>query len=148
MEAPMRFVVVASALLLALPVFALAGPASDAHPIASARYSVVVDGEQALGYLAYPTDITPTTLLVFGHGCCGKPDQSGFVDAYASAYGAVVVAMDYRGPGGWDVMKGAADLVAATRDLQARFPITHTVLWGISMGGETTGMAVAQAPTR
>lgn len=111
------------------------------------RYAITVDGETALGWLGYPAAGTPTTLLVFGHGCCGKPDQSGFVRGYADAYGAVVVAMDYRGPGRWDVMKGHRDLIAATEDLQARFPaISRTVLWGISMGGETTGMAVAARP--
>ena len=111
------------------------------------RYSITVDGETALGWLGYPASATPTTLLVFGHGCCGKPDQSGMVSGYADAYGAVVVAMDYRGPGRWDVMKGHRDLIAATEDLKARFPtIGRTVIWGISMGGETTGMAVAARP--
>lgn len=136
----MRAIVLASALLLALP---LLPPASASH-VAVERYSVTVDGETAQGWLAYPTTAPPTTLLVYGHGCCGKPDQSAFVRSYAEAYGVVAVAMDYRGPGGWDVMKGSRDLVAATVDLQARFPIQRTVVWGVSMGGETTGMAVAQ----
>lgn len=121
--------------------------AVPARAATSERYAITVDGETALGWLGLPTTTTPTKLLVFGHGCCGKPDQSGMVRAYADAYGAVTVAMDYRGPGRWDVMKGHRDLVAATGDLQARFPsITRTVIWGISMGGETTGMAVAARP--
>lgn len=111
--------------------------------IVSGRYSVVVDGESALGWVAFPSSPAPTTLLVFGHGCCGKPNQEAFARAYAQSYHIAVVAMDYRGPGGWDVLKGSEDLVAATIDLQARFPISRTVIWGISMGGETTGMAVA-----
>jgi len=136
-----RFLVLVLTLLGTLTV---SGPARAATV---ERYAVTVDGETALGWLAYPTSGTPTKLLVFGHGCCGKPDQSGFVNAYADAYGAVAVAMDYRGPGRWDVMKGHRDLIAATVDLKARFPgITRTVLWGISMGGETTGMAVAARP--
>lgn len=131
----------------ALPAPVQADAGASVVPVATERYSVVVDGETALGYLAYPTTVTPTTLLVFGHGCCGKPNQTGFVQAYAQSYGVVVVAMDYRGFGGWDVLKGSQDLVAATVDLQARFPsVTRTVLWGISMGGETTGMAVAARP--
>lgn len=110
-------------------------------------YHVSVDGETAEGDLAYPASGAPTTLLVFGHGCCGQPNQSAFVKAYAQAYGVVVVAMKYRGHGGWDVQKGHEDLIAATVDLKARFPtIARTVLWGISMGGETTGMAVAARP--
>jgi dipeptidyl aminopeptidase/acylaminoacyl peptidase len=132
-------------LLLAAVASVTAVPA--AHAATVSRYSITVDGENALGWLALPADPAPTKLLVFGHGCCGKPDQSGMVAAYADAYGAVAVAMDYRGPGGWDVMKGHRDLIAATEDLKARFPsITRTVLWGISMGGETTGMAVAARP--
>lgn len=131
----------ALAVLLALP---LLPPAAASH-VTVERYAIPVDGETALGWLAYPSG-APATLLVYGHGCCGKPNQSAFVRSYAEAYNAVVVAMDYRGAGGWDVMKGSRDLVAATVDLQARFPIARTVIWGASMGGETTGMAVAARP--
>ncbi len=133
------------ALLLLAAASLTAAPAAEAATVE--RYAVAVDGQTALGWLAYPATGTPTKLLVFGHGCCGKPDQSAFVNAYANAYGAVAVAMDYRGPGHWDVMTGHRDLIAATLDLKARFPaIARTVLWGISMGGETTGMAVAARP--
>lgn len=119
-------------------------PSTATHaPVLSGRYSVLVDGETALGWVAYPTASPPTTLLVFGHGCCGKPNQEAFVRSFATNYHVAAVAMDYRGPGGWDVLKGSEDLVAATLDLQARFPIARTVIWGVSMGGETTGMAVA-----
>lgn len=139
---PMRTVAIVFAALLALPLV----PQAAASHVTVERYSVAVDGETALGWLAYPSG-APTTLLVYGHGCCGKPNQSAFVRAYAEAYDVVAVAMDYRGPGGWDVMKGSRDLVAATVDLHARFPtVARTVIWGVSMGGETTGMAVAQRP--
>ena len=139
----MRAVAIVLACLVALPLL----PPAHATHVAVERYSLTVDGETALGWLAYPTTGAPTTLLVFGHGCCGKPNQSAFVRGYAESYNVVAVAMDYRGPGGWDVMKGSRDLVAATIDMQARFPaVTRTVLWGISMGGETTGMAAAQRP--
>jgi acetyl esterase/lipase len=136
-----RFLVVVLGVLASL----VTVPAAHAAPVE--RYSITVDGENALGWLAYPATGTPTKLLVIGHGCCGKPDQSGTVRAYADAYGAVAVAMDYRGPGRWDVLKGHRDLIGATEDLKARFPaIATTVIWGISMGGETTGMAVAARP--
>lgn len=65
--------------LAALLLLALVGPAIAAVPVTAQRYHVTVSGETADGYLAYPTSATPTTLLVFGHGCCGKPDQSAFV---------------------------------------------------------------------
>lgn len=122
-------------------------PATPAASATYERYAITVDGETAYGDLAYPTSGAPTTLLVFGHGCCGHFDQSGTVIPIAASYGAVAVAMEYRGAGGWDVMKGHRDLIAATLDLKARFPtITRTILWGISMGGETTGMAAAERP--
>lgn len=120
---------------------------SGAGSVAEERYTVAVDGETASGWLAYPNATTPHAMLVFGHGCCGTPDQSVFVRSYAAAFDAVVVAMDYRGAGRWDVMKGHRDLIAAAEDLEARFPsISRTVAWGLSMGGETTGMAVAARP--
>ncbi|HVF05870.1 MAG TPA: prolyl oligopeptidase family serine peptidase [Frankiaceae bacterium] len=111
------------------------------------RYSIVVQGETALGWAAYPASATPTKLLVFGHGCCGNPNQSALVRRYADDFGAVAVAMDYRGPGHFDVMKGHQDVVAATEELKTRFPsITRTVIWGQSMGGTVTGRAVAARP--
>jgi hypothetical protein len=139
-------VLLAAAFALPAPVQADAAVAA-AVPVATERYAVVVDNETALGYLAYPTSGAPSAMLVFGHGCCGKPNQTSFVRGYAASYNVVAVAMDYRGFGGFDVLKGSQDLVAATVDLQARFPsVTRTVLWGASMGGETTGMAVAARP--
>ncbi|GEM_PF-5889306 len=140
----MRLVIVTLGALLLLAALPPSAPAAGAT---YERYQVTVDGETAYGDLAYPSVGTPTTLLVFGHGCCGHFNQSGTVIPIASAYGAVAVAMEYRGSGGWDVMKGHEDLIAATLDLKARFPtITRTILWGASMGGETTGMAVAERP--
>ena len=67
-------------------------PAPVANAATVERYGITVDGENALGWAAYPASPTPTKLLVFGHGCCGKPDQSAFVRAYADTYGAVAVA--------------------------------------------------------
>lgn len=114
------------------------------------RYEVVADGQRAEGWLAYPTDIEPDTLLVFAHGCC-RPLAYDWAELLALHHarhnGMVVVAMDYRGPlGGWNVGSGHADLIAATTDLQRRFHIKRTIAWGLSMGGEVTGMAVAARP--
>lgn len=143
-------------LLVVLLVGAIALPRAQAteptpdHPTWSGRYDVIADGEVASGWLAFPTDIAPDTLLVFAHGCC-DPLPGNWADLLALHHarhnGMVVVAMDYRGPqGGWNVGSGKSDLVAATRDLQQRFPIKRTIIWGVSMGGEVTGMAVAEAP--
>lgn len=140
-------------LAIALVAAALVAPRASAHAAHASwfgRYSVVSDGKVAEGWLAYPTDIQPDTLLVFGHGCCG-PLPAGAADALALHHarnnGMVVVAMDYRGEAnGWNVGSGHADLVAAAQDLSQRFHIKRVIAWGVSMGGEVTGMAVAERP--
>lgn len=119
------------------------------HQTWAGRWSVPVDGEFAHGWLAYPTDRTPDTLFVFGHGCCGalKRDAAEFFAMrFAREHGVVAVAMDYRGRGGWDVLAGSRDTVAATEELRRRFPIRQTIAWGLSMGAEVTGMAIAARP--
>jgi hypothetical protein len=139
-------------ILLAIP---FPGDAAGAtHPVSFSRYSVAVEGGTALGYLAYPTDVVPTTLLVVAHGCCvawggwSASVATGYyrMAAWAATYGVAVVGMDYTGNGHWNVAAGARDTLAATEDLRARWPIQRTVLWGASMGGEVSGMAVAQRP--
>jgi pimeloyl-ACP methyl ester carboxylesterase len=123
--------------------------ANTQHPTWSGRWSVPVDGDVANGWLAYPTDTTPDTLLVFGHGCCGRvrPDAvEFFVTRFAREHGVVAVAMDYRGRSGWDVLAGSRDTIAATEELRRRFPIRQTIAWGVSMGAEVTGMAIAERP--
>jgi acetyl esterase/lipase len=111
------------------------------------RYTLKVDGQVAKGWLAFPRDRKPDSMLVFGHGCCGHPKQLDFVRTWADRYHAVVVAMDYRGDGHWDVWKGHRDTLAATHRAKRMFPsVKRTVLWGVSMGGEVTGMALARRP--
>jgi pimeloyl-ACP methyl ester carboxylesterase len=130
------------------------GAAGTQHPIVFARYSVAVAGGTALGYLAYPTDVVPTTLLVVAHGCCiaigswsaSLANSYYRMSAWAATYGIAIVGMDYSGPGHWDVAAGARDTLAATLDLRARWNITRTILWGASMGGEVSGMAAAARP--
>jgi hypothetical protein len=123
------------------------GP-SPPYAVSVTPYSVSVEGQTATGWLAVPQGIAPTTLLVYAHGCCGyltSPDSIPW--GIAAAYGAIVVGMSYRGNGHWNVRTGAADTVAATLDVQARYPsVQRTIVWGISMGGETSGMAVAARP--
>jgi fermentation-respiration switch protein FrsA (DUF1100 family) len=122
---------------------------SATTPVTLERYSVPVEGDTASGWLAYPSSGAPRVMLVYGHACCGANVialDADLVKRFA-AYDAVAVAMDFRGPGHWDVMKGHADVIAATAALKARFPsVTRTVLWGVSMGAEVTGMSLAERP--
>ncbi|MCA1813659.1 MAG: S9 family peptidase [Halobacteriales archaeon] len=146
----MRIPVALLAALALLPVAASpapAEPAPTAHTYAVEAYSIQVQGQTATGWLAYPTDGAPTTLLVYAHGCCGYNVAPGNVAGFAQAYGAVAVGMQYRGNGHWSVETGHLDTIAATEDLHARFPtVTRTIIWGVSMGGEVSGMAVAARP--
>lgn len=74
----------------------------------------------------------------------------------------MAVAMDYRGmeigedPGGeglptargWPAMDGAEDLIAAARLFDARCAPRIVTLFGVSMGGNMTGLALAEAGER
>lgn len=138
-------------LLLLLPLAPLPAPAAaqepDAVPYALQRYAIPVDGQTATGWVAFPTQTAPRTLLVYAHGCCSNQGGSGLPHGWAGAFNAVVVGMDYRGNGHWNVWTGHRDSIAAAQDLQARFPtVQRTIIWGVSMGGEVSGMAVAARP--
>jgi dienelactone hydrolase len=132
--------------LVAAPALAvgLPGPA----PGAAVPYAVLVDGESATGLLALPAHGNPTALLVACHGYGGAAEGYRGLLEQASARGFAALAMDYRGErAAWKVWAGWKDTVAATLDIQARFPsVERTVVFGFSMGGEVGGLAVAYAP--
>lgn len=124
------------------------GPGVAGGPTGPQPYGLVVDGQLATGRAAYPADPAPTVLLVFCHGFGGAASNfDGFL-ADAANRGYVGVGMDYRGAqGAWKVQTGWRDTLAATLDMQHRFPsVQRTIVWGISMGGEVSGLAVAHAP--
>ncbi len=151
-------------LVLALIVTLAAVPAAadDQNPCTddldtAAAYTVDVEGETATGILALP-DTDPTALVVFAHGY-GHTSASwvGHSRWAATELGAAAVAMDYRGTTvgpdgavrGWRVAEGAADMIAAARDLEGRCGGFDTiVIFGVSMGGNSSGLALAATPTR
>lgn len=113
-----------------------------------------VDGEIATGKYALP-EKDPSTLVVFAHGYSHKSDSwvEHMRDA-ARDHGVLAVTMDYRGTyvdeegniRGWFVKEGAADMIAATHLFQDKCSsIKQTVLFGVSMGGNSSGLALAQA---
>jgi dipeptidyl aminopeptidase/acylaminoacyl peptidase len=133
---------------LAAALVAVALPAAahaDVPPVVD--YSLVVAGQTATGRAVLPTG-APTVLVVFCHGFGGNGAYyDGYLaDAAAREYAAV--SMDFRGAqGAWKVRTGWEDTISATLDLQARYPsVTTTIIWGISMGGEVSGLSVAYAP--
>lgn len=135
----------AAAALAAVTVVTVPGTATAATPVTA--YSLVVDGQTATGRAVLPAG-APTVLVVFCHGFGGAANNFDGYLADVANRGWAGVSMDYRGAqGAWKVATGWRDTVAATLDLQARYPsIQRTIIWGISMGGEVSGLSVAFAP--
>jgi dipeptidyl aminopeptidase/acylaminoacyl peptidase len=116
---------------------------------------ISVEGETATGRYTLPAQKNPSTLVVFGHGY--GHDSASWVDHMRNAaaeHGVVSVTMDYRGTHrdkdanvrGWFVKEGADDMIAATKIFLERCPsIGNTIIFGVSMGGNSTGLAVARA---
>lgn len=105
----------------------------------------------AAGRYALPQDADPTTLVVMFHGHGNDTCSWRAHLQQAAARGAVAVAMDYTGQRqspwenyGWFVREGAADSIAAAQYFMNEYPsITKVIAFGISMGGNTSGLAVS-----
>lgn len=109
------------------------------------------------GFVAYP-DRPPRGLVVFFHGIDHTAaDWARYhLERVADESDVVTVAMDYPGdrdehggqiPGAWPVQEGARVSIAAAEALQARCPtVRTTVAYGVSMGGNSSGLALADAP--
>lgn len=148
----------------ALPVAAVGhGPACTDTDSGAVPLTVDVSGQQAHGLVALP-DKTPKGIVVFAHGY-GHTAESwrAHLVRVAAQDRVIAIAMNYRGdivsppsePGGlpssrgWQVKEGAEDSIAAARRYESACPMAKTVvMYGVSMGGNTAGLAVAAAPTR
>lgn len=116
--------------------------------------AMAVDGGTATGQYALPAE-EPETLVVFGHGYGHISDSwVAHMKRAAGEHGVAAVTMDYRGSykdkdgnnRGWFVKEGADDMIAATKLFQdACSSIKQTVIFGVSMGGNSTGLAVARS---
>ena len=163
--------------LLVLPIIALLAPAAsfgaraassqcqvpydhhDAYAHLARRTETIPELHGLVGHYALPDTRTPKTLVVMFHGY-GNSSNSWvchLLDA-AENHNAVAVAMDYSGTGwtgpasdhrGWFVREGAADSIRAAQYFLKRFPsITNVEAFGISMGGNASGLAVAAGAKR
>ncbi|MCA1711573.1 MAG: alpha/beta fold hydrolase [Actinobacteria bacterium] len=119
-----------------------------------------VQGQTATALYALPAG-TPKGVVVFDHGY-GHTMYSWaeHITRTASQLGVIAVAPDYRGqidtPGaagklpssrGWQVAEGAADSIAAVQLFDAECGHKGTnVVYGVSMGGNTSGLVVASKP--
>jgi pimeloyl-ACP methyl ester carboxylesterase len=111
------------------------------------------------GHYALPKTSKPKTLVVMFHGYGNTSDSwvCHLLDA-ARNHDAVAVAMDYRGTDwtgpaadhrGWFVREGAEDSIFAADYFLKRFPsIRNVEAFGISMGGNASGLAVAAGAKR
>jgi hypothetical protein len=116
-------------------------------------------GVPLIGHYTLPATSAPTDLVVFFHGYQNRSNSwvCHLQDASVN-HNAVAVALDYRGTGwtgapadnrGWFVQEGADDSIVAAKYFLARFPsITRVTALGISMGGNSSGLAVAAGAHR
>ncbi|MFN2613545.1 MAG: alpha/beta hydrolase family protein [Actinomycetota bacterium] len=114
-------------------------------------------------WMAPANNADPTTLIVFFHGY-GNDSSSWICHMVdASNHGALSFGLDYTGTGwpgpnndqppsndrGWFVREGALDSMALARYFLDTYPtINRVIAFGISMGGNSSGYAVAQGATR
>lgn len=159
-------VLLVTTLLLAAPGQAAAGgvpsgtcsgDTTTTHP-----FTVDVAGQPARGRYALPA-ATPDVLVVFAHGYSHRVEGwARHLARVAARDGALTVAMNYRGltdlppdaggvprSRGYPVKTGAEDLNAAALAMLAACPsLRRVVLFGVSMGGNVSGVALALQPRR
>lgn len=127
------------------------------------RLDLTVDGVKTFGLYAVPRH-RAQGIVVFDHGY-GHTAYSWAEHAQQVARrdGVIAIAMDYHSQQdippakgstlpssrGWRVAEGAADSIAAAKlfDKRCRTDGVNTV-YGVSMGGNTSGLVVAAKPTR
>jgi acetyl esterase/lipase len=132
-------------------------------PSSVQRVDLPVGGQQAWGLYALPAS-APKGLVVFFHGYSHTAHSwAEHISRTAAQEGVIAVAMDYRGqqdlppePGsslprsrGWQVSEGADDSIAVAQlfDRSCR-GLPTIVAYGVSMGGNASGLAVASRARR
>jgi acetyl esterase/lipase len=158
----------AALLLVAAPAASAAAPRTSevrctGDPTTVQQLDVAVAGEQAWGLYALPAG-QPKGLVAFFHGYTHTAQSwADHLRRTAAQDGVIAVAMNYRGqidgppyPGttlprsrGWQVSEGAADSIAASQLFDRSCPgLPSIVAYGVSMGGNASGLAVASRATR
>lgn len=115
---------------------------------------------QSAGKIALPAPLVaerPTYVVAFAHGYGHTSDSWAEHIRRTAEAGAIAFALDYPGTHtdadgdvrGWFVQEGADDTIAATQHLLALCPdVDGAIIYGVSMGGNTSGLAVAAQATR
>jgi hypothetical protein len=127
------------------------------------RLDITVEGTRTFGFYAVPKS-RAKGIVVFDHGYSHTAySWIEHAKQVAKRDGVIAVAMDYRGQKdippakgedlpssrGWRVAEGAADSIAAAKlfDRTCKTKGINTV-YGVSMGGNTSGLVVASQPKR
>lgn len=138
-------------------------PECSGEPSSIKTLHITVGGVPTYGYYAVPNG-TPKGVVVLGHGYpTTAQSMVPLLPGIAQRDGVIAVAMDYHGTvdlegpagttsRGWKVAEGAEDSIAAVRlfesACQGSSPRFVNSAFGISMGGNMTGLAVSQHATR
>ena len=124
-------------------------------------FAIEVEGDEASGHYALPAG-DPVGMVTFAHGY-GHTSASWTEHLRNAArdLGVIAVAMDYRGTTivprhgdipssrGWRVAEGAQDTIAAAQMFEAACAGLGTITnFGVSMGGNTSGLIAAAGATR
>ncbi len=128
-------------------------PTCQGDPADWQTLNITVNGTPTFGVFAMPK--TPAKgIVVFAHGYGhGSASWIKHVSDTAARDGVVAVAMNYRGQAadnlGWHVREGAEDSIAAAQFFNSICNKAKTiVMYGVSMGGNTSGLAVAAQAKR
>jgi acetyl esterase/lipase len=106
----------------------------------------------------------PKAVVAFAHGYSHGARSWRHHAEWAAERGAVAVAPTYRltldepsdgsnplkpfEARGWRVTEGAQEMVAFAQDLRARCDVQQVIIFGVSMGGNSSALAVAMAGER
>jgi hypothetical protein len=139
-------------------------PACTGEPAAVQTLNITVAGVPTYGYYALPAT-APKGIVVLGHGYpTTAHSMIPLLSSIAQRDDVIALAMDYHGTidlegptgatsRGWKVSEGAADSIAAARLFDGTcqgLSSTRFVnsAFGISMGGNMTGLAVSEQAKR
>lgn len=163
----LRVVVAVLSVLTSVAVFAASAqaeaPICSGEPSAVEKLEITVAGTPTYGYYSAPAG-APKGVVVVGHGYPQTAQSMvPLLPGIAERDGVIAVAMDYRGTidlegptgtisRGWRVAEGAEDSIAAVKlfeaTCQAGNPRFVNTAFGVSMGGNMTGLAVSQSAKR
>lgn len=119
--------------------------------------NITVDGVPTYGFYSVPAG-PAKGIVVVGHGYQGTAkSEANLLPGIAQRDGVIALAMDYHSQidltptssRGWRVSEGANDSIAAARLFASTCGVTGPITaFGISLGGNMTGLAVAAKATR